>query len=182
MVKFESDSQISGSTYYENTLTGFTGTGFYNEYKNAIEYCNSVYASLNSKFNTSLDFNAIGGLPIQNSQQVLPYLVKDNLQDIREEYKKNEISEIGTGDGEITLLDKVSIRLQRILPKTGQTVNYADIKPMVGVKNEKVLSYPASEPIEIDVTDPQGKKPIMNKIWVNKKTPPVGNKLNFYKV
>ena len=182
MVKFESDSQISGSTYYENILTGFTGTEFYNQYKNAIEYCNSVYTSLNSKFNTSLDFNAIGGLPIQDSQQVLPYLVKDNLQDIREEYKKNEIFEIGTGDGEITYLEKVSGRLQRILPKTGQTVNFADIKPMVGVPNEKVLSYPASEPIEIDVTDPQAKKPIMNKIWVNKKTPPVGNKLNFYKV
>jgi hypothetical protein len=181
MVKFGMDSQISGSTYYDVPLTGFSQTDFYSQYGQVITYCNSVYTSLNSKFNTTLDFNAISGLPLQNTQQILPYLLKDNLQDIRDAFKKSEIADINFGDDNITILDKVGIRLQRNLPKSGMTVTYDDIKSLPVAKNDKKFSYPVGDPVEIDVTDPDGKKPIMNKIWVNKKIPTVGNKLNFYK-
>ncbi len=82
-----------------------------------------------------------------NESMKLTSLIKRN-EELTGKQKELDVD----SDGDITLLDKVSIRLQRILPKTGQTVNFADIKPMVGVPNEKVLSYPANEPIEIDVT------------------------------
>jgi hypothetical protein len=185
MVKYGKDCQISGSTYYEIPLTGFSQTDFYSQYEQVITYCNSTYVSMDSKFNIAYDFNTLDGnkysISTEETKKLLRYLVKDDLQPIREEFKKNEISDIGVGDGNITLLEKVSIRLQRVLPKSGMTVDYSDIKPMPNAKSDKKLTYPAGEPVEIDVLDPEGKKPIMNKIMVSKKTPPVGNKLNYYK-
>jgi hypothetical protein len=140
---------------------------------------------MNSKFNTVLDFDVIDGIGSSlgnaNTNDLFLYLVKDDLQTIREEFRKTEFADFVNGETGLSLLEKISIRLQRVLPKTGMTVNYSDIKSTPIQKNDKKLIFPAGNPIEIDVTDPEGKKPIMNKIMVNKKTPPVGNKLNYYK-
>jgi hypothetical protein len=185
MVKFGKDSEISGTTYYEISLTGFSQTDFYSQYGQVITYCNSVYTSMNSKFNTVLDFDVIDGvsssLGNQNTNDLILYLVKDDLQSIRDSFKKTEFADFVNGETGLSLLEKLSIRLQRVLPKSGITVDYGDIKPIPNAKNDKQLIFPASVPIEVDVTDPEAIKPIMNKIWVSKKTPPTGNKLNYYK-
>jgi hypothetical protein len=185
MVKFGKDCEISGTTYYEIAITGFSQTNFYSQYEQLIPYCNSVYTSMNSKFNTPYDFDTLDGISYSLKSDdiinLLKYLVKNDLQSIRESFKKVDISDISIEGNNFTLLDKISIRLQRVLPTSGMTVDYSDIKPTPNQKNDKQLIYDAGLPVEIDVLDPEGKKPIMNKIMVNKKTPPVGNKLNYYR-
>jgi hypothetical protein len=48
-------------------------------------------------------------------------------------------------------------------------------------KNTKKYEYVKGAVEEIASEDPDGKKVILNKLWINKNIDPTGNKLNYYK-
>lgn len=55
LVHYQYDAQISGETYTNVTLSGFTGATLYNEYKNVVSYLNTNY----SQFTTDMNYDIV---------------------------------------------------------------------------------------------------------------------------
>ena len=107
-------------------------------------------------------------------------MIKDDEKKIIEELKKEDILSIGDSNG-TPYIEKITINLYSQSPKPITDFKYANKITEVKRKSTLKFQYVKGVVEEIASEDPDGKKPILNNLWINKNIEPTGTKLNYYK-
>ena len=180
VIKYEKDGFITGTTYNDVSLNGFTKADLFGAYSSMVGYLIDFNHNITQSLDTSLNFMAIQGLPIEEAKEIIPYLIKDDEKKIIEELKKEDILSIGDSNG-TPYIEKITINLYSQSPKPITDFKYA--KKITEVKRKSTLKFQYVKGVveEIASEDPDGKKPILNNLWINKNIEPTGTKLNYYK-
>jgi hypothetical protein len=185
MVNFASgttgyDAYITGTTYYEVPLDGFDATSFYTNYADDINYLGSLNTLFNTNLDTSVDWSTVQGLPIQTIIEIIPYLLKDSIDYMIEEFKKDGLADVGNSDG-TPYNEFLKINFNSNAPSTITDTKATLPTPLKRASTSPILYNKGTENV-IDVTDPLGKKPILNILFVNKNNGPTNSRLNYYKL
>jgi len=170
LVKYEHDAQISGTTYTQLPLSGFTGAGFYSQYSNVMSYLNDTY----SPFTQDLTYDLLTTNQYTTDQikSILSVLLSGSKDELKQIIKTNDVFNANDVENMSAIIDSFL--------KTPTEKNF-NLGKFPIRKNDNTLSYDAGTPLEIDVTDTIQKENL-NKILINKKgISGVTTLLNFYK-
>jgi hypothetical protein len=174
------DAYITGTTYYEVAIDGFDATNFYVNYANDVNYLGGLNNLFNTNLDTSIDWSNVSTLTPQIILEIIPYILKDSINDMITEFKKDGLSEVGNSNG-TPYSEVLKINFNSNAPKEITDTKVTLVEPPVRSSTSSI-SYNAATPNLIDVTDPLGKKPILNILFVDKNNGPTNSKLNYYKV
>ena len=165
------DGSISGNKYKKIILSGYTSTGFYSEYSDAIDFLSTKHIKLTEKINNDVNFNDISSI----SQSQIIEMILDLLSgDIK---YKTEILNLYNVDKTIFRPNHEIKEIEKALNKKLELRSDLTYKfKKFPVFDGKEIKYGVGLPL--DITD-ETEKETLKKINSSKVN--VTNKLNYYK-
>jgi hypothetical protein len=104
LVKNEFDGKVNGVEFTSTTLSGFTGTSFYNQYSNIVDYFKNKHDEFNEDLDTSFDF-VTDTLNDNIFVEIISILLQGKKETITKLYEENSTKEIADEIGKI--MDKL---------------------------------------------------------------------------
>ena len=166
LVHYQYDAQISGDTYSKISLSGFTGSTFYNEYNKVVTYLNSNY----SQFTSDMNYN------ITSVTQFTTDEISDILSSSVFVGKKDDFVSLYAREPLFTADDiaYVSNMMDNFIkPVTGKTFNLGTNPTRTNTKEIEFITHSQQE-LTDDVPGT-----IVNKLFIEKSN--LGSTLNYYK-
>jgi hypothetical protein len=166
VTEFETDGKISGTTFTQLPLIGFTNEAFYKEYKPVIEFIKDNHIKLTGKIDNSINFNSttINTATLKELLSIFLQGEKKNIVDLYKTDTKNFTEKIIT---------KIDSRLEKFIVEPSPVKFKYGKVPTYDV-NKKV-DYEYGTPTTTVTYDTENLTKIMNS--QNK----LGDTLNYYK-
>jgi hypothetical protein len=163
ITEFECDGKISGTTFIELSLGGFTNEAFYKEYSPIIKFIKDNHTKLTSKI---VDFN-VTSIDTTTLKEILSVFLQGEIKKIVDLYKRDS--------GNFT--DKITTKIDEKLKK------FIDVPKPVKFKYSKVPTYDVNKKVEYtfgaETTTVTYNTEVLTKIMNAQNK--LGDTLNFYK-
>lgn len=170
VVYYEHDAQTSGTTFTKAELSGFTSNKLYDECSQCIDYLETNHSRLTEKIDTSVNFNRISSITIDQSIQMISILLYPQKQKILDLYKQD--TTLFKQNVEVKEINKA---LDKFLEKPDSSKIKFKLKK-IPISKGKDLTFTINS--ISDITDITEKEKI-TKIF--SENVPVSDKLNYYK-